>query len=130
VTQASVDDAPEAAMVTSHTRSPSTVTVDEARELIADDALLIDVRTTKEWDAGHTPSSVHIPLEEIPEAIGIMPRVRRVVVLSRSGRRAAEAVIHLRTAQVEAAALHGGLRAWVAAGGDLLSTDGGTAKIA
>ncbi len=117
-------------MATSHTRAPSTVTVDEARRLLDDGALLIDVRTTKEWDAGHVASSVHIPLDEMPEAIGIMPRVRRVIVASRSGRRAGEAVIHLRTAQVDAAVLHGGLRAWVAADGDLQSTHGGTAKIA
>ena len=117
-------------MVTSHTGSTSTVTVEEARELVANDALLVDVRTTKEWDAGHAPSSVHIPLEEMPEAIGIMPRVRRVVVLSRSGRRAADAVMHLRTAQVDAAVLHGGLRAWVAAGGELMATGDGRPRIA
>ena len=42
-------------------------------------------------------------------------------VASRTGRRAAAAVVHLRAAGVDAVVLHGGLRAWVDAGGELVA---------
>jgi rhodanese-related sulfurtransferase len=92
--------------------------------LLGGDALMIDVRDEHEWAAGHAPHSIHIPLDEVSGATPYTTRTRRVIVVSRSGRRAERAVTHLRTAGVDAVVLHGGLRAWVEAGGDLVG-DGG-----
>ena len=97
---------------------------DEAKVLLGGDALMIDVRDEHEWAAGHAPHSIHIPLDEVSASTPYTTRSRRVIVVSRSGRRAERAVTHLRTAGVDAVVLHGGLRAWVAAGGDLVG-DGG-----
>ncbi len=54
-------------------------------------------------------------------------RQRRVIVVSRCGVRAEEAVRHLRTGGVDAVVLEGGLLAWQAAGGEFVATGGGPA---
>lgn len=35
-----------------------------------DDAVIIDVRTQKEWDSGHLAQAIHIPHTEIAQKIG------------------------------------------------------------
>jgi NADPH-dependent 2,4-dienoyl-CoA reductase/sulfur reductase-like enzyme/rhodanese-related sulfurtransferase len=41
-------------------------------------ALVLDVRSPKEWEAGHVPGVVHIPLDELRERLGELPRDREV----------------------------------------------------
>jgi len=101
-----------------------TIDAVEVMSQLTTDVLLLDVRDAHEWAAGRAPHSVHIPFDELSTATPYTTHVRRVVVLSRSGRRAAAAVTHLRTAGVDAVVLQGGLRAWVGAGGEL-EADGG-----
>ena len=101
-------------------RVPS-VETGEAVALLAGDALMLDVRDAHEWAAGHARHSVHIPMADLSTATPYTTHVRRVVVASRTGRRAAAAVVHLRAAGVDAVVLHGGLRAWVDAGGELVA---------
>lgn len=97
---------------------------DEAMMLLGGDAVMLDVRDDHEWSAGRAPHSIHIPLAEISASTPYTTRTRRVIVVSRSGRRAREAVLHLRAAGVDAVVLHGGLRGWLAVGGDLVADSG------
>ncbi|MEV6171682.1 rhodanese-like domain-containing protein [Streptomyces sp. NPDC051954] len=46
-------------------RSPS-VSAAEAVRLVADGALVVDVRREFEWNRVHIPGAVHVPLEELP----------------------------------------------------------------
>lgn len=96
----------------------------EARELLAGDAEMLDVRDEHEWRAGHSPHSVHVPLDGISVASNVLSRVHPLGVVSRSGRRAAEAVVHLRAAGCDAVRLEGGLHAWRDSGGELVSDTG------
>ena len=105
------------------------IDVDEAVRLLTGDAQLIDVRDAKEWAVGHAPHSVHVPMVELSDASTWLWRTRRVVVASRSGRRAAEAVRHLRAAGVDAVRLEGGMHAWQHAGQELVSDTGRPAHI-
>jgi rhodanese-related sulfurtransferase len=98
--------------------------------LLTGDALMLDVRDLHEWAAGRAPHSVHIPLGELSAATPYTTHVRRVIVVSRTGRRATEAVSRLRAAGVDAVLLHGGLRAWVSAGGALVTDTDQDAHIA
>jgi rhodanese-related sulfurtransferase len=102
----------------------------EAMTALAGDALLLDVRDAHEWAAGRAAHSVHIPLDGLSTATPYTTRVRRVIVVSRTGRRATEAVARLRAAGVDAVLLHGGLRAWVASGGELVAEAGHEPHIA
>lgn len=54
-----------------------------------EDAVLLDVRTPEEYDEGHLPGSVNLPLDRI-ETIAIAPS-RPLFVYCRSGARSAQA---------------------------------------
>jgi NADPH-dependent 2,4-dienoyl-CoA reductase/sulfur reductase-like enzyme/rhodanese-related sulfurtransferase len=61
----------------------NSVTYDRAAEM--ENALFVDVRTRKEFEAGSIPESIHIPREELRERIGELPKDRDLVVFCRSG---------------------------------------------
>jgi rhodanese-related sulfurtransferase len=100
-----------------------------ALSLLDGDAVLLDVRERNEWDAGHAPHAVHIPLRELSEATAWMSRQRRVVVVCRSGRRSAHATAALRVAGVDALNLLGGMQAWRDAGADIVADHGATPTV-
>jgi rhodanese-related sulfurtransferase len=53
------------------------------RRLEAGDAVVLDVRPGSEYAAGHLPGAVHIPLEELADRLGELPRDREVVAYCR-----------------------------------------------
>lgn len=80
-------------------------------------ALVLDVRTADEWNQGHIPGSVLIPLDELSGRIGEVPRDRDVVVVCRTGVRSAQGLTILQQAgYTRAASMTGGMLAWQAAG--------------
>lgn len=100
------------------------VDVHEARALVGDGAVLLDVREHHEWDAGRAPEAVHLPLGQVEANLGQVTRSRRVVVTCRSGRRSAVAVGLLRAAGIDALNLDGGMQAWHAAGAPVVADAG------
>jgi rhodanese-related sulfurtransferase len=80
------------------------------------EAVLLDVREQREWDAGHAPGAVHIPLGQLAARLPELPQDRPVVAVCRSGSRSSRAVKALQRAGVEAENLDGGMRAWQRAG--------------
>ena len=57
--------------------------------LFSESALLVDVRTTKEFESGHTEGAKHLPYEEIGVRISELTEdtSREIVLYCRSGRR-------------------------------------------
>jgi rhodanese-related sulfurtransferase/DNA-binding transcriptional ArsR family regulator len=47
------------------------------------DAVLLDVRPRTEYDAGHLPGAVHIPLDELADRLGELPRDREILAYCR-----------------------------------------------
>jgi rhodanese-related sulfurtransferase len=84
--------------------------------LVDDGAVLLDVRERFEWDGGHAPAAVWIPLGELPDRVAEVPRDRQVVVVCRSGGRSLRAAGFLAQSGVDAVNLSGGMHAWKAAG--------------
>ena len=83
------------------------------------DDLLLDVREQDEWDAGHAPQAVHVPLHEVPVrwAAALSDRGdRRVSVVCRVGGRSAHATAYLLAQGVDAVNVDGGMLAWQRAG--------------
>ena len=115
-------------MSSANTRIPS-VDVEQAQAMMATGAEMIDVREPQEWAAGHCGHSVHVPLAQLSTSTSWTTRTRPVIVVSRTGRRAADAVRRLRAAGVDARRLHGGLRAWLAFGQPLESDDDHTPRV-
>lgn len=86
--------------------------------LVTQGATLLDVRENNEWNAGHAPSAVHIPLDQVAAQAGRrLPKGKQVIVVCRSGARAGRAATTLRAAGMDAVNLRGGMRAWEGAGG-------------
>ncbi len=64
----------------------------DARALVAEGAILIDVRTPEEFAAGHLASAVNVPVDDLADRLGELgEKERSVVVYCRSGHRSARA---------------------------------------
>ncbi len=74
----------------------------------AKNAVLLDVRTQKERDAGTIPGSLHIPLEELKARIAELPKNKQIIVFCRSGKRSYTAERLLKNAGYKAKNLSGG----------------------
>ena len=57
--------------------------------------VLIDVREQYEWNAGHLDAAQHIPMSQLQQRMGEIPREAEVVVICRSGSRSAHVQHHL-----------------------------------
>lgn len=75
--------------------------------------LIVDVRTTREWKAGHIDGAVHIPLGELSARSAEIPRSRPVATICEAGYRSALAASVLARAGVdEVTSVTGGMAAW------------------
>ena len=80
-------------------------------------AVLIDVRSQAEYEAGHIPGAVHIPFDEVAERINEVDTSDGVVVYCMMGPRARKGEAALLSAgQEKVFHLEGGFSAWQAAG--------------
>ena len=100
------------------------VDVDQARELVAQGALLLDVREDAEFDLGHAPGALHVPLAEVPDHLDDLAKDRRIVCVCRSGGRSARAANFLLEQGFDVVNLEGGMTAWAEADGELEAESG------
>ena len=80
------------------------------------DKVLLDVRESDEWEAGHAPGAAWIPLGELERARTEIAFNKHIVCICRSGARSASAAEDLISWGFEAMNMTGGMRAWEAAG--------------
>lgn len=100
------------------------IEADEAARLVDGGACLLDVREPAEWDTGHAPVALWIPLGELGARLDEVPTDRTVAVVCRSGGRSAAATEALRSTGVDAVNVAGGMKAWAAEGFEVVATDG------
>ena len=67
----------------------------ELRTLLEEGATIIDVREADEWDRGHIVEAKLIPLSELRERLGEIPKDKPVYLHCRSGQRSYNAVLAL-----------------------------------
>ena len=82
----------------------------------AEGAVLIDVRTPREFADGRVPGAVLIPLGEVVERIDEVPTDGTIYVICARGPRSAKAVEHFRSQGIDAVNVAGGTVAWIDAG--------------
>ncbi|WP_370250331.1 rhodanese-like domain-containing protein [Nocardioides sp.] len=103
--------------------SISSITVSDVPDDLPDGTVLLDVREVVEWQAGHAPNAVHLPLSTLPVRIGDVP-AGRLLVICKAGGRSAQAVQYLTQHGHDAVNVDGGMLDWEAAGRPMVSEDG------
>lgn len=92
------------------------LTPEQAQELIAEGALVVDVRQPNEWIRGHIPQAELIPLDGIylfGKAIADYPKDRDMILVCEMGQRSVVAAeIALVAGYTRVYNLVGGMSAW------------------
>ena len=87
--------------------------VELSERLRADDPpLMLDVRELWELEAARIEGVMHVPMGEVPAALGALPRDREIVVICHHGGRSFTIAMLLERAGFRAANLAGGIDAW------------------
>lgn len=101
----------------------------EVAGLVEDGAVLLDVRESHEWRAGHAPKARHIPLGQLSGRSRELPSGRLVITACRSGSRSARAASMLAGEGRQVANLSGGMKGWARAGLPVRAKGGGPGRI-
>ena len=101
------------ALVVAKNRPAHLITGDEARRLVADGALLVDVRSPKEFANGHLPGAVNVPIDEFDRHVDeLVAEHREMVLYCAAGVRCNKAAVMLREAGSEGVHQLGTLARW------------------
>lgn len=86
----------------------------QARELIARrQAIILDCRTTEEWEHCHIPGSEHIPLHELEQRLDELDDDTPILTLCHHGRRSVTAALTLQArGRTSARSIFGGIDLW------------------
>lgn len=101
----------------------------DAEDAVRSGALLLDVREPEEFDAGHAPGAVSMPLGELGARLDELADAGTVVCVCRSGARSAAAAEALHAAGYDAINLVGGMLAWAREGLPMASSGGGAGEV-
>ena len=89
--------------------------------------VLVDVRELDEWEAGHAPDAVHVPLSSFdPTAL---PDAETLLCICRSGARSTQVVAALVQMGRQAVNVRGGMQAWHADGYEVVDDAGGAGVV-
>lgn len=102
---------------------------EEASRLVGEGAFLLDVRELEEWDAGHAPDAVHLPMGEVGDRIDEIPTDRIVVCVCRVGGRSGAVAAALAEAGLDVRNVDGGMLAWESGGLPVVTDAGGAGRI-
>jgi sulfur-carrier protein adenylyltransferase/sulfurtransferase len=95
----------------------------EVREHLGNGVVLVDVRESEEWDAGHIPGAKHVPRGYLESRIegAVADRDQRVVLYCATGQRSALAANTLREqlGYENVASMNGGITLWKDRGYDV-----------
>ena len=93
------------------------IDVDQAYQLREEGAILLDVRRLEEWNQGHIPGAVLIPLDELQARISELPVDQDIVIYCRIGNRSALALSILHNTGFSTVySMTGGINDWIYTG--------------
>jgi rhodanese-related sulfurtransferase len=96
------------------------ITVQEAIERAAGGTLLIDVREQWEWDRGHAPTAVLMPMSSFADFVDELPTDADILVVCHSGARSNTVATALADGGHRAVDVLGGMEAWKHVGGPVV----------
>jgi rhodanese-related sulfurtransferase len=101
------------------------VSAEDGHRMVEEEgALLLDVREADEWDAGHAPEALWMPIGEVQARVGELSPERRIVAICRTGSRSRVVAEALVGAGYDAVNLEGGMRSWVSEDLPCVASDG------
>ena len=102
-------------------RTTPEIGIDELEALLEDGSVrVLDVRDDWEYQRGHVPGAVHIPVKQLRDRVGELPRETRWAVICMSGSRSLTATDLLLAQGFDgAASVRGGTAAWARSGRSL-----------
>ena len=101
----------------------SEASVDELESALQAGAVLIDVRQPNEYEAGHVPGAVLVPLASVPETLDAFAPHGPTYVICKSGSRSYRACEFLEEQGLEAINVEGGTMAWIISGRTTVAGD-------
>jgi rhodanese-related sulfurtransferase len=96
--------------------TPREVNVDEAYQLYQSGALMLDVRTSTEWDFYHAPNTLLIPFDQLSARVNELPRDRQIVVVCSSAACSQQGRDILLATGLNAVSMKDGFDIWYARG--------------
>ena len=109
---------------------PSTLPTIDVRHAFDDTtSLRLDCREIDEWDSGHDPRAVHVPMSELPSRVDALDRARRIIVICRSGNRSGKVTAWLTGLGFDAVNMTGGMQSWAAAGLPVVDHVGASGRV-
>ncbi|WP_192808161.1 rhodanese-like domain-containing protein [Hoyosella subflava] len=104
--------------------SVPSVPIGDLPEEFSESVVLLDVREPDEWDQGHAPGALHIPLEDVPARVDEVDPDAELFVICRSGGRSFRVIQWLNQIGYEATNVSGGMVAWQKEGRRVIAGDG------
>jgi rhodanese-related sulfurtransferase len=93
------------------------VTPEETRAKQKAGVVIVDVREPYEWQEGHIPGAVHIPLGSLPRRLRELDPSREVIAVCRSGHRSITAAQMLHQGGFsQVSSMAGGMISWTRRG--------------
>ena len=93
------------------------VSVEEAYQLYNEGVYIVDLRTAQDFQAGHIPGAVLIPLDDLALRSGELPVGKSILFYCHTGNLSLEAIRMLDDIGfMNLSSLEGGLREWITAG--------------
>lgn len=79
-----------------------------------DEAVVVDVRDTKEFDEGHIVNAIHIPHAKIADSMKVLDkhRQKKIIIVDKMGQHSAAVVKTLAANNFDAVRLGGGITEW------------------
>lgn len=91
--------------------------------------VLLDVREDDEWQQGHAPGAVHIPMGDVPARLDELDAGATYYVVCHLGGRSQRVAHYLAHQGYQAINVTGGMAAWSAAGRPVVTDGGGTGTV-
>lgn len=105
------------------------VSAEEAIVLAAGESILVDVREVWEWDLGHAPKAINLPMSELEQRHEELPQDATLLIVCHLGQRSLGVTDALARAGYNAVNVDGGMVAWQLAGGDVVADGSETPRV-
>lgn len=95
------------------------LSISDLKVALENKELIIDVREGWEFESGHVPTAINMPLSSVPDQLASLPKDKTIWVICQSGGRSMTAANYLGTEGYQAVSVAGGTGSWINAGNEV-----------